>query len=333
MQKAVIVADVHYNISTLTLADAGMHQAINMANSLKVPLIVAGDLHDTKAQLRGECVKAIISTFKQVKTKAYVLVGNHCLLNEKGTEHSLEFLRPYANIVDRSTTCANVGILLPYFSDTSKLLTELSNIKPESTIIMHQGVQTAYMGHYIQDKTSLPKETFKDFRVISGHYHKKQDIKCGRPRKGAVGLFSYIGNLYTLTFGEANDGPKGFQILNSDGLLTFVPTNLRKHVILETHINELNAVNTAAIQSNDLVWVKLHGPLSELKKLNKNDLGKRLFNNVNYKLDLIPDKSEVSQPILAANTSEEVFDKIIDALSDNDNHKNELKDTWRDLLK
>ena len=332
---AVIIGDIHFSTSTLDLASHALIEAKNLALELSIPLILNGDIHDTKDIIRATYANQIIDILTDgLRVNTIINTGNHDLINEKSEQTSLEFLRPYVNkLVVKRPISQQLGYIIPYQTSAEVLQSILDNIPINSRIIIHQGVQTAYMGHYTQDKTSLPKEAFKDFRVIASHYHKRQDIKCGPPRKGAVGLFSYIGNPYTLNFGEANDGPKGISILYDDGLTELVPLNLRKHVILETHINELNAINTTAIQPNDLVWVKLHGPLSGLKKLNKNELGKRLFNNVNYKLDLIPDKSEGLQPILSAHTSEQVFDKIIDALSDTDNHKNELKDTWRDLLK
>jgi hypothetical protein len=40
---AVIISDVHYNINTLEVADKAMRMAINRANILNIPLIVAGD--------------------------------------------------------------------------------------------------------------------------------------------------------------------------------------------------------------------------------------------------------------------------------------------------
>ena len=57
---AVLISDVHYSLQTLPLADKVMRMAIDKANSLGVPLIVAGDLHDTKANMRAECVNAMI---------------------------------------------------------------------------------------------------------------------------------------------------------------------------------------------------------------------------------------------------------------------------------
>ena len=77
--RAVLISDVHYNLQTLPLADAAMRQAIQKANELQVPLIVAGDLHDTKANLRGECINAMLETFNTCEQDIYFLIGNHDL--------------------------------------------------------------------------------------------------------------------------------------------------------------------------------------------------------------------------------------------------------------
>lgn len=335
---AVLTADVHYNQNTLLIADAAMRQAIAKANELGVPFIVAGDLHDTKAILRGECVKTMISTFETAEVPVYVIVGNHCKINEKSDDHSLEFLRPFVTrIVDspvhltRATSGDNLDSwLLPYYSDSASLQAVLDTLPKDSRLIMHQGLQTAYMGHYVVDKTSLPTEAFADFRVISGHYHKAQDIKCGRPRKGAVGLFSYIGNPYSLSFGEAQDGSKGFQVLYDDGLMEQVPTNLRKHVVVETHVNEL--IYEYGLDPKDLLWLKIKGPKSELAKLKKKELGDKLLGHSNFKLDLIATDSNKIEDKADGLQDTEVLDMLIEAMPDSADQRSYLKQLWREIL-
>ncbi len=328
---AVLISDVHYNPTTLAVADAAMRQAINKANELKVPFIVAGDLHDTKALLRGECVKAMIETFQTIEGRSYVLIGNHDKINEKGVDHSLEFLKPYTDIVQSPVSDVNGATLIPYYSDSSALQAFLDTLPKSSTLIMHQGLQTAHMGHYIVDKTSLPKESFADFRVISGHYHLAQDIKCGRPRKGAVGLFSYIGNPYSLNFGEANDGPKGFQILFDDGLMEQVHTKLRKHVVIECAWNELDNARGRA-RPDDLVWLKVKGPQSELAKLKKRDIGEVTIGHSNFKLDLIPIDSSKIEDKADGLQDTEILDMLIGAMPDSEEQKKYLKSLWREIL-
>ena len=46
---AVVMADLHFNINNIDVASTALSVAIDKANDLGVTLIIAGDLHDTKA--------------------------------------------------------------------------------------------------------------------------------------------------------------------------------------------------------------------------------------------------------------------------------------------
>lgn len=331
---AVIISDVHYNINTLPLATAAVNMALEKAEELKVPLVVSGDMHDTKAHMRAECVLKMIETFSKTRVAIHIIPGNHCMVNEKSDQNALEFLigNPRIYLWTRPIYVEEIeSWLIPYQSGIETLEGTLSELSSSSRLIMHQGVQSAYMGHYLQDKTSLPKEAFADFRVISGHYHRRQDIKCGRPRKGAVGLFSYVGNPYTLSFGEATDPPKGFQILNSDGILTFVPTNLRKHIVAERTTEDLFSPVSNYIEG-DLLWVKVTGVREELEKINKKELGQKLIGHSNFKLDKMPtDTVNLKAEALPKGLTEaQMLDALIDKLEGTD--KQDLKKLWRDLV-
>lgn len=332
---AVLISDVHYNLNTLPLANAAMLQAIEKANVLEIPLIVAGDLHDTKASLRGECIKVMRNTFRQCEQCPYILAGNHDLINERGLDNSLIFLEDLAHIVDIPIDIefsSKTIELIPYYSDPEKLKSYLATVPKGSTLIMHQGVSNSNSGHYIQDKSALPKECFEDFRVISGHYHTRQDIVCGRPRKGAVGLFSYIGNPYTLNFGEANDPPKGFQILMDDGTLEFVPTNLRQHHILELDCAKSLPTLRHAYHPGNLLWVKIKGSREQLGTINKETLSSALGLTMDFRLDLIPTDTTTQTPENAKNlTKAELLDSLIDNSTSTEDSKDRLKKLWRDL--
>lgn len=316
---AVLLSDVHYSLPTLQLADAATRQAVAHANALRIPLIVAGDLHDTKGAMRGECVSAMLATFRTANVPVYIIPGNHCRINEKAKPHALEFLRSTCNVIDVPSSFHGLW-LFPYESDSSTLKAQLERVTPSSTLIMHTGVQTAYMGHYAQDKSSLPKEAFAPFRVLSGHYHRRQD----------VGTVSYIGNPYTLNYGEATDPPKGYQILNTDGSLTFVPTNLRKHIVIDCQHNEVMNLDPD-YTPGDLVKLRVSGPKSELNKLNRNEIGEALFGHSNFKLDLIPDKAEPSIVVQKAKPTAEILDALIDSSGETPEQQTHLKKLWREL--
>lgn len=344
--KAVLISDIHFNLNTYDLASKVVTQARKKAEELKVPLIISGDLHDTKANIRGECIRAIQNCLIGSNQRTYILVGNHDLWNEKSTDDSLEFLNgiPYVQVVRIAPdtvvnpfTVIDGLYLLPYYNDIDRLKKHLRTIPSGSTLIMHQGVMGSEAGHYMQDPTALPKETFKDFRVISGHYHRRQDIKCGRPRRGAVGLFSYIGNPYTLNFGEAEDHEKGFQILMDDGTLEFVPTKLRKHIVIKVRVDEKSEVVHFVrkdVSINDIIWVKLSGPSSVINKISKDFISREYLNGIsNFKLDLIPlDKEDNTKLQSSSMTGEQILDHIIETENDTVEYKAHLKSLWREVL-
>lgn len=330
---AVLISDVHYNLSTLELADKAMRMAINKANELNLPLVVCGDLHDTKASLRGECVKAILDTIQTCKKKPYVIVANHDRINERAKEHSLEFLRAFTILVESPVWVSEIeSYLIPYHSQEEGLEALLESLPRGIRLIMHQGLQGADMGHYVLDKSSLPQSAYKDFRVISGHYHRRQDIPCGKVRGNNIGLFSYVGNPYTLSFSEAKDPPKGFQILLTDGSLEFVPTNLRKHVIVESKVGE---PITQEVNSNDLLWLRITGESSALRSIKKQELGHSILGHNNYKLELIPQKLSTlddcpSKPI-KINHAKDIYSNCITETQEPSNVKDELNSLFKEL--
>lgn len=321
---AVLISDIHFTPATLALASASLQQALDKAFELKVPLILSGDTLDSKAVIRAECANRLIEILSKRPNHAeqvYVIVGNHDLVNEKGSEHSLNFLRPYCTVVQAPVHVPKIGAwLIPYFSDLEALQDFLARLKPGATIIGHQGVQGADMGHYVLDKTSLPVEAFSRVRFITGHYHRRQNL----------GTVSYIGNPYTLTFGEADHPEKGFQVLMDDGSLEFVSTNLRKHRVIE---REWPLMFTALeVGAEDLAWVKIQGPKSEISSLSKDQV-RRLIGlpHLNFKLDLIPTDAEQPTTKKPNQTSAEVLDELIDNSGETPQQKERLKALWRDL--
>lgn len=332
---AVLISDVHYNINTLELADAAVNQAVDKANELKIPLIVAGDLHDTKANMRAECMNRMIHTFARAKTQVYILRGNHDSVNEKSHMHALGFLAPYATIIWSQSS--NVVVLkgiyfIPYQHDADNCRALIAKVQKNSIIIMHQGLRGSSSGEYIQDKSAINYEDVSDFRVISGHYHTRQDIKTGRARKGAVGLFSYIGNPYTLNFAEANDPQKGFQILMSDGTLEFVPTNLREHKVIDITVEQLKGNSIFLGEDCDLVWVKIRGVKERLREITKQQVKYDLDINQDFRLDLIPTDIASFKIDTANKTQQEILDEIITSKVDlRDETKSKLKNLWKRL--
>jgi DNA repair exonuclease SbcCD nuclease subunit len=300
-KRAVLISDIHMNLVNFECASVVLKQALQYAEKYEIPLIIAGDLHDTKAQMRGECVNALIRIFENPQVPVYCIPGNHDRINEKSEEHSLNFLKPYITLQDAPGYVEALDMyLIPYQHDGKALEAILERIPTGATVICHQGVLGADMGHYIQDKTSLSPEAFSRFRTLSGHYHMRQSIECApwtdrfKDNKNYQGMFNYLGSPYSQSFGEANQGVKGLTVLHNDGSLGLVPTNLRSHIILETTTYNLVNLPYKLYYKDDLLWVKLTGPRTELARVKKQELGQKLIGHSNFKLDLIEtDKPEV----------------------------------------
>lgn len=257
-----------------------------------------------------------------------VIVANHDRINEKSKEHSLEFIRYQARLITEPTYIENIGYILPYYHDPQELRSYLKTLPPKSTIIMHQGLIGSNQGDYIQDKSAITKDDVAGFRVISGHYHQRQTIDLPDG-----GKWDYIGNPYSLNYGEANDPPKGFQILMDDGSLEFVPTNLRKHIVIDNYISEMVAIPYIH-EAGDLVWFKLRGTKQEIASVTKQLVADNYGIEDGFRLDLIPIDSTTQAP---ANKKELNQGELVDALIDSDTNtsdetKTRLKDLWKGLI-
>jgi len=321
----VLISDIHYNLANLELADAALRQAIKKANDLEVQLIIAGDLHDTKANLRGECINAMIKTFEKAVKRPIVLVGNHDKINEKSVEHSLNFLDgTYAEVINAPLK-TNGGIyLIPYCHAPSTFVSYCMGIPKGSIVIAHQGIVGSNMGDYIQDKSAITRDDVAGLRVISGHYHSRQTIKLPDG-----GTWDYIGNPYTTSYGEANDPEKGFQILMDDGSLEFIATDLRAHRIWELTPNLNCSMETYS--PGDLLWIKVRGTHEELGNITRNKVAQAT--GIEYfRLDLIPNEAATQSPIFEL-SNDQLFDSLIDSLSNtSDTRKQRLKDLWKNLI-
>lgn len=313
---AVAINDIHYNLNTLLLADAALKQAVAKANSLNVKLIILGDLHDTKANLRGECVNAMIETIKGCHQPPIIIVGNHDRINEKAEAHSLNFLEPYATIVPKYSMYNNL-YLIAYHHDLEELKTHLKTIPKGSTILMHQGITGADSGDYFLDKSAIPRSALEGHTVYSGHYHARSDI--------------YLGNPYTLTYGEARDPEKGFHILYSDSSVEFIPTNLRKHRVYALRTGEPKF----QVQYNpgDLVWIKVFDTYEHLEAVTRANIAQELgLPQTGWKLDLIPTDTEIELVTNLALSQDQALDSIIDTLEASSELKLRLKTMWRNMV-
>lgn len=322
---AVVISDIHFNMNNLEVATSALKSAIRKSKELNIPLVIAGDLHDTKANMRAEVVNRLLDLMPHGDTaEIFILCGNHDLVNEKSKDSGLNYLDSLNTTIVDSPTVLNDNItMLPYYSDQEELKSVLSKIAKGSILIMHQGFLGAHMGDYIRDTSSISTKYIKDFIVISGHYHKHQKI----------GKLTYIGSPYTITFGEANDGDKGFLILNGDGTYTREVLNLRKHIIIERTTDNLYYTSVETTEQ-DIVKLVVSGPYNELQKIDKKAVGEALIGHSNFRLDLVPTDSKPDQVSHTKDmTDDKYMDSIIDSLESADDSKKRLKELYREIIK
>lgn len=330
---AVAISDIHYNLQTLEVADKCLRMAVDKANELGVPLVVSGDLHDTKANLRGECVKAIRNTFKTAKRPPYVLIGNHDLINEKSDDHSLNCIEDLVLIVNRPLSPKQrefidpeLGHLIPYQHDPEKMRAILNNIEIGSHLIIHQGRAGALAGGYSFDKSALPASVYKPFRTFSGHYHEHQVFDDGN--------FVFIGNPYTLGAAEAGHPAKGFVIINEDFSFEHIPTNVRKHRVITLNLSDFDKAEKIVGRPDDIVLVKLIGPQRELLKIKKLVVKEQLGLVQDFRLDLVPTDPAVQPKALDNHTATQIFNAIIDNDTNiSDDTKEAVKMLWLEYVK
>ena len=328
--KAILLSDIHFNVHTVKLASEALKAALSDAESKNIPLIIAGDLLDTKAIIRAECANAIISIVENAKTEILMLVSNHDMINEKSKEHSLNFLRPYATVIDTVSEHKKLWFI-PYQSTADDFREALKLIPPFKTIIAHQGLNGAFMGEYTIDKSSIDPKELRQYRVILGHYHRAQTLGDKTNKRG-LGLCSYIGSPYTISFAEANDGPKGYQILYVDGSLEQVPLNLRKHVVVERDYTQIYDP-IPNLNKDDLLWIKVRGPASELDTLDKKEIGKVHLGHESFKLDKIyTDSAKQTLEEVETMKNEDVIDSLIENSPETKTQKVYLRKLWRAAL-
>jgi DNA repair exonuclease SbcCD nuclease subunit len=315
----VVIGDVHYTVRTLNEASGSVRSAGNRAAELKIPLLVNGDLLDGKAIIRAEVANQVLGDLQSLQCKTYVNVGNHDLINERGTAHALEFLRPYAEIID-SPKETEIGYIFPY----GQLIP--GSVPRRVLAFVHAGVMGANMGHYIVDRGSIDPKELDGMRVFASHYHCHQDIKCGK-----TGLLTYVGSPYSTSFSEASDPDKGYVVVYSDGSYERQILDYPRHRIIEASIYK----RLPAQSPNDYIWLKLHGRRSDLDGVSKKALAHEMGISENFKLELVPEEGHENklQPETNRNTMPmDILRQTIENQSDSDERKARLMELAQEIL-
>lgn len=325
--KFVLISDIHFNEKNLSLSSQALSAALTHARLLSIPLVIAGDLNDTKAIIRAEVANRLVDVLSISMVDVFILVGNHDLVNEKGEEHGLNYLRPFSKVIDFACSYDELpGVLFIPYQNSAETFEKIVKQKARAgdLLVIHQGVKGALMGDYVQDKSAIDPAILKDYKVFSGHYHKHQ----------TVGTVTYAGSPFTMSYGEANDGQKGFLVVNEDGSFRQVPLDLRRHIIETVDLSKEDffEAKRTPINKEDLVWVKLLGTQSQLDNITKDQVAKYYIGHLNFKFDKISTASDTPKEETTPQTDFEILDAIIDGIADTDARKAELKALWRELL-
>ncbi len=116
--KYLIVGDIHTTNERLPQVD----KLFDIIEEFNLPIILLGDIFDTKDIIRGKCLNLIYRRLKQSKLQFTILVGNHDLLNLETSENSLETLKELPNVlvVDRPWG-DSIFTFFPYCKDLNKV--------------------------------------------------------------------------------------------------------------------------------------------------------------------------------------------------------------------
>lgn len=238
----------------------------DQAEALGQPILLLGDQLDTKSVIDGYCLNFLYKRLSQSKLTWIMLVGNHDLYDLNVNEnHSLEVFKalPNVTVVDQLTELDSY-YFLPYIHSSEKLRSALAAVPKGSTIFGHFAISGFDYGNGHVCDSDVPDHSFKKFkRVISGHFHLRQD-------KGNI---HYIGTGFSHDFGESNQ-QKFIAVLDREAdTLSHVPTEFVKHVTLQLDFSNPSLIESVQAQAQELaaagntVRIVAKGAASELAQL------------------------------------------------------------------
>lgn len=217
-----VVGDPHAKPTNLEK----INTLFDMVEDLGNTTVWLGDMLDTKELVRGSCLNTWLTRFKNSKLRHYVLVGNHDWFNLECKAHSLEPLKELPNVVvvDKPMQHGSY-VFLPYTHDQQLFRQWLKDFNYEGLVhFCHADIEGFDYGNGLLSEEGLDVGDFKRLRrVISGHYHKYQEL----------GKIIYLGTPFSHSFGESNqDKFIGLYDVHKDAL-ELIPTPFPRHITIE----------------------------------------------------------------------------------------------------
>jgi DNA repair exonuclease SbcCD nuclease subunit len=258
-ESFTIVGDPHIRPDNLAKSE----QLFDLVESLNQPVIVLGDLFDTKEVVRAKCLNLAYRKISESKLQWTLLVGNHDLFNLTTPEHSLEVLKALPNVRIIDTLMPFSGMYgIPYIHDRDQLKAELAKIPDGSIVFGHLEVRTFDYGNGLLAESGLEvKDLVRFKRVVSGHFHKFQQLDN----------LTYLGTPFSHSFGETNQTKYLGVYKPSTDEFNVVETHFPRHLTIAYDLNE----NSEALRSelagleNDHVRVHLKGTSDQIAKFDK----------------------------------------------------------------
>lgn len=221
MSKYTIIGDPHATPGNLDK----IKQLFEIARELGNPVIILGDLFDTKEIIRGKCLNLVLDLLSESNLIFYILVGNHDWFNLDCEDHSLQALNVLPNVhiiddvYDHSDFCA-----IPYIHDQKKLKAAIKKCHSNKPLFAHLELKGFDFGNGYICESGLTERSFATFKkVISGHFHKYQE----------KGNLIYLGTPFSHSFGESNQD-KYIGVYDTEtNELELQDSGFPKHITLE----------------------------------------------------------------------------------------------------
>ena len=274
MSKYLVIGDPHVTHGSLDK----IALLFDMIEDFGLPVIILGDLFDTKEIIRGKCFNYVFNRLKKSKLKFIILVGNHDWFNLDCQDHSLQALKALDNVdvVDQPTMIKQM-YFLPYYDDLQQFYKAANDpaFERSKVLFMHQGVIGFDYGNgFVADGNGHGEITVDKIRpykkIISGHFHKFAEHEN----------LTFLGTPFSHTFGET-DQTKYIAVFDEDdNSLELMETPFPRHRSLEIDLSVDNPQKLlkSMLNEKDIFRCKLIGTEMQIKSFDQSTFHGVKFN-------------------------------------------------------
>ena len=258
--RLLLIADTHFhNFATFgTLTPGGLNSRLveickcvtkvirRCRDEIAIDAIVhLGDFMHSKDKLDSVAITmGVLSMyeFTSLGKPIVVLLGNHDIPNSSQEHNTIDLLRPFATVVDRSTGPATLykefdSVFMPYSEDYDEIYKELEALKGPRALLGHISTFGAKVGNR-EFRSGLHSTIFGEFGAVAlGHFHTHQKVS----ENGY-----YVGSLLSHSFKQPDEESR-FSVLDTE-------TFQFEHYIIKDmpkfHLYDPNSSTVADIKDN-----------------------------------------------------------------------------------